>query len=125
MNQKLLAAAFGVLLAAPLGALAQQSFPAPDPADPHAAVPPVVYESAIARPAQSTRDAQPTPDKAWRAANDALAAPSGHAGHGAPQAEQSGDRGAAAAPVHAGSPDGPPPSQRLSITANTIKRRRQ
>ena len=109
MNQKLLAAAFGVLLAAPLGALAQQSFPAPDPADPHAAAPAIAYESAIARPAQPAQEAQPTPDKAWRAANDALAAPSGHAGHGAPQAQQSGDRGvaAAAAPVHAGTPDGP------------------
>lgn len=109
MNQKLLAAAFGVLLAAPLGALAQQSLPAPDPADPHAAAPAIVYESAIARPAQPTQDAQPTPDKAWRAANDALAAPSGHAGHGAPQAEQSGDKGAAAAAVPTGAPDSPHP----------------
>lgn len=111
MNQKLLAAAFGVLMAAPLGALAQQSFPALDPADPHAAAPPIVYESAIPRPAQPAQEAQPTPDKAWRAANDALAAPSGHAGHVAQQAEQSGDKGAAAAaaPVHAGSPDGPRP----------------
>jgi hypothetical protein len=109
MNQKLLAAAFGVLLAAPLGALAQQSLPAPDPADPHAAAPAIVYKSAIARPAQPTQDAQPTPDKAWRAANDALAAPSGHAGHGAPQAEQSGDKGAAAAAVPTGAPDGPHP----------------
>ena len=109
MNQKLLAAAFGVLLAAPLGALAQQSFPAPDPADPHAAAPPIVYKSAIPHPAQPAQDAQPTPDKAWRGANDALAAPSGHAGHGAPQADQSGDKSAAAAPVPTGSPDGPPP----------------
>lgn len=111
MNQKLLAAAFGVLLAAPLAALAQQSFPVPDPADPHAAAPAILYESAITRPAQPTHDAQLTPDKAWRAANDALAAPSGHAGHGAPQAEQSGDRpaAAAAAPTHAGTPNGPRP----------------
>ena len=109
MNQKLLAAAFGVLMAAPLSALAQQSFLAPDPADPHASAPPIVYESAIPRPAQPAQEAQPTPDKAWRAANEALAAPSGHAGHVAQQAEQSGDKGAAAAPVHAGSPDGPRP----------------
>ena len=84
MNQKHLAAFLGALLAAPLGALAQQSARTPDPADPRAAVLPIVYESAFSRPAAPPRDEQPTPDKAWRAANETVAAPpSGHGGHAA------------------------------------------
>jgi hypothetical protein len=111
MIQKFSGAAFGVLLGAPLVALAQQTLPVPDPADPNAAVRPIVYESAFARPAQPAQDAQPTPDKVWRAANDSLAAPSGHAGHGMPQADQSGDKdaAAAAAPVRAATSGSPRP----------------
>ncbi|MEN3275731.1 MAG: hypothetical protein V7631_1521 [Massilia sp.] len=87
MHQHLPAAILGVLLAAPLAALAQQPLRTPDPADPGAAVPPIVYESAFSRPAAAPQDGQPTPDKAWRAANDAVASAAsehaGHAGHGA------------------------------------------
>ncbi len=61
--------------------------PAANPADPAAAVPALVYVSAF-QDAPRAADAAQTPDKVWRAANDALsAAPDhgGHAGHGAPQ----------------------------------------
>ena len=98
MHQQLLAAILGVLLAAPLAALAQQSLRTPDPADPGAAVPPIVYESAFSRPAAAPQDGQPTPDKAWRAANDAVA--SGPAGHGAHQAPGGGHAHAGPAAAH-------------------------
>jgi hypothetical protein len=75
------AAISGALLAMPLSALAQPTTPVADPADPRAAVPPVVYESAIAAPLARQADA-PTPDKLWRAANDTVAGAQGHAGHG-------------------------------------------
>lgn len=111
MHQKFPAAILGVLLAAPLAALAQQSPRTPDPADPAAAVPPIVYESAFSRPAAAPRDGQPTPDKAWRAANDAVAsAPSGHAGHaehGAQQAQGGGHAHAGPAGAHATSMPAP------------------
>lgn len=96
MNQKLWAAALGALLAVPLASLAQQSSRTPDPADPAAAVMPIVYESAFIRPAQPAQDRQPTPDKTWRAANDAVANPSVHAGLSAPNAakETAGDKNA-------------------------------
>lgn len=90
MNTKLSAAVYGVLLAAfgaPFAAHAQQSSPAANPADPAAPVPALVYVPAL-QEAPRTADAGQTPDKLWRAANDALvAAPDhgGHAGHVAPQ----------------------------------------
>jgi hypothetical protein len=76
------AAISGALLAAPFSALAQPTTPAADPADPRAAVPPVVYESAIARPPARKPEAL-TPDKAWRSANDTVAGAPGHAAHDA------------------------------------------
>jgi len=93
MNTKLSAAVHGVLLAAfgaPFAAHAQQSGPAANPADPAAPVPALVYASAFQDAPRAAVAAQ-TPDKLWRAANDALsAAPDhgGHAGHAAPQPEQ-------------------------------------
>jgi len=95
MNTKLSAAVHGVLLAAfgaPFAAHAQQS----SPADPGAPVPALVYVSvfqAAARPA----DPDQTPDKVWRAANDALvAAPD----HGAAQpVEQAHGQHAPSAPA--------------------------
>jgi hypothetical protein len=75
MTSKLLAAAIGAALVLPMHAQAQQSRPQADPADPGAAVPPIVYRSVIAAPAPAPQSDQGTPDKAWRAANDALASP--------------------------------------------------
>ncbi|MBQ5939479.1 hypothetical protein [Massilia sp. AB1] len=74
-------AAIGALLAAPLAAQPQR---AADPADPGAAVAPLVYESVIATP--PVQDAA-TPDKRWRAANDTVGGQPGHGhAHGAPAA---------------------------------------
>lgn len=73
-------AAFAALSAAALEAQAQQSNRSPDPADPSVAVPATVYKSVLTGhvpPANSTQ----TPDKTWRAANDAVAGQAGHAGH--------------------------------------------
>ena len=69
-------AAIGALLAAPLAAQAQPTQRAPDPADPRAAVAAPVYESVIAPPPRD--EAAPTPDKRWRAANEAVAGASSH-----------------------------------------------
>lgn len=78
-------AAIGALLAAPLAAQAQPTKRAPDPADPQAAVAAPVYESVIAPPPRD--EAAPTPDKRWRAANEAVAGASGHEhGQAAPPA---------------------------------------
>lgn len=101
MKRKLSGAITGVLLAVPLGAFAQQPSRQADPADPGAAVPAVVYASAITRkpPADA---AQPTPDQVWRAANAAVAASEGHAGHGAAApARNTAHAGHAAAPAPA------------------------
>lgn len=88
MTSKLLAAAIGALLVLPMQAHAQQSRPLPDPADPTVAVPPTVYESVVSSPAPAAPDGQATPDKIWRAANDAVAGMPSHAGHGAHGAER-------------------------------------
>ncbi|MFC0251969.1 hypothetical protein IM543_12820 [Massilia sp. UMI-21] len=113
MTSKLLAAVVGALLALPIYAQAQQSRPSADPADPTVAVPPTVYESVIARPSPGPQDVQTTPDKSWRAANDAVAGVPGHAGHGAPASEQNHNgHGAAPAPttpVAPGKPANPVP----------------
>lgn len=85
MTSKLLAAAIGALLVLPPHAQAQHSRPGAgpaDPTDPTVAVPPTVYRSVIAAPAPAPQGEQATPDKSWRAANDAVAGTSGHAGHG-------------------------------------------
>ena len=79
MNQKLRAAILGALLAVPFAALAQPSPRLPDPADPAAAVTPIVYEPVftpvLPRPSPEPQGSPPTPDKLWRAANEAVAAP--------------------------------------------------
>lgn len=74
-------AAMCVLLLLPLAVQAQQSRPSPDPADANVPVPPLVYASVTSSHRQVALDDQATPDKAWRAANDALAGESAHAGH--------------------------------------------
>jgi hypothetical protein len=85
MNTSRTTTACAVLLAAlgaPLAAHAQSAAP---PIDPAAPVPALVYESAL-EAAPRSADPALTPDKVWRAANDALwMAPglAGHAGHGA------------------------------------------
>lgn len=108
MHQQRLAAILGVLLAAPLAALAQPSLRTPDPADPGAAVPPIVYESAFSRPAVAPQGGQPTPDKAWRAANAAVAAsPAAHAGHAAHQSRGANAHAEPAA-AHGSSVPAPP-----------------
>lgn len=101
MTSKLLAAAIGALLVLPLCAQAQQSRSPADPADPAAPVPPTVYEPVISRHIPAPQGGRPTPDKAWRAANDALTAMSehaGHSGHNMPGA-QGQHHGHAAAPA--------------------------
>lgn len=100
MTSKLLAAVIGALLLLPMYAQAQQSRSSADPADPTVAVPRTVYESVIARPSPAPQDRQTTPDKSWRAANDAVADVAGHTGHGAPASEQNHNgHGAAPAPT--------------------------
>jgi len=102
MNTKLPAAVCGLLLAAfgaPVAAHAQRTSPAADPADPAAPAPALVYVSAF-QDAQRPADAGQTPDKRWRAANDALAAAPEHGGHGAPQPVQKPAPQPAAAHAH-------------------------
>ncbi|MBQ5946083.1 hypothetical protein [Massilia sp. ST3] len=70
-------AAIGALLAAPLAAHSQPTRHAPDPADPNAAVAPLVFESVIAVP-PARDEAARTPDQRWRAANDAAGGLPGH-----------------------------------------------
>ena len=87
-------AAIGALLAAPLAAQAQPPQRAPasaNPADPNAAVAPLVYESVIAA-APRQDSAAATPDKRWRAANDAIGGQPGH-DHGAQAAPAPVDHG--------------------------------
>ncbi|CAL61742.1 conserved hypothetical protein; putative exported protein [Herminiimonas arsenicoxydans] len=68
------------LVLLPLAVLAQAVLQQPDPADADAAVPAPGYTSALNnyRPA---KDQAATPDKLWRAANDEVQNPAGHAGH--------------------------------------------
>jgi hypothetical protein len=75
-----MAAALGVLVAAPL-AHAQQSPPSPDPADPGAAVPQPVYDSALTGYTRTPQDNGVTPDKTWREVNEAVAPRPDHAAH--------------------------------------------
>lgn len=82
--------AFGTLLAATIGAHAGQPSRAPDPSDPAAPVPATVYESAMRAYVSPPKD-EPTPDKAWRAANTTVAGQPGHAGHHAPTPERRKD----------------------------------
>ncbi|WP_156885590.1 hypothetical protein [Massilia niastensis] len=91
-------AAIGAVLAVPFAAQAQQSHRAADPADPDVVVPPTVYESAIAGYSPLVQDTQATPDKSWRAANEAVARSQGHAGHGAHHGAESGQAHGASAP---------------------------
>lgn len=88
--------AFAALCAAALGAQAQQSTRTPDPADSSVAVPATVYESVLSGQVPHATDKQ-TPDQAWRAANDAVAAQPGHGGHhsAAPAPSQEAPRQAA------------------------------
>lgn len=101
MKPMLLAAAFGVLVAAPL-AQAQQSSRSPDPSDPAVTVPQPVYESAMTGYSRQPREGGATPDKTWRQANEAVAAAPGHAAHGVqqPQAPAQPDKPAPADHKH-------------------------
>lgn len=102
MTSKLLAAVAGALLILPMYAQAQQSRPLADPSDPAVTVPPTVYQSVIALSPPAPQDDQATPDKSWRAANDAVAVAPGHAGHAGPGSEQK-----PAAPAAASAPSSP------------------
>lgn len=72
------------LLAALPGAHAGQRSAGPDPTDPGAAVPAPAYASAMKGYTPAAKDGGPTPDRAWRAANDAVGRQDPHAGHHAP-----------------------------------------
>lgn len=98
MTFSLSGAAIGVLLALPIYAQAQQSRPSADPADATRAVPPTVYESVITTRLPAPQDGPLTPDKSWRAANDAVGAVAGNAGHSAPGRDEN-HQGHGAAPV--------------------------
>ena len=76
--------AFGTLLAAALGAQAQQNSRTPDPADPSVPVPATAYASAMSGYTPAMKDGAPSPDKSWRAANDAVGGQSTHTGHQSP-----------------------------------------
>jgi len=78
--------ALGTLLAAMPIAQAQQPSRTPDPADPAAPVPPIVYQSALAGYTPGPKEA-PSPDKLWRSANDIVAGQPGHGAHAAPAPE--------------------------------------
>ena len=92
--------AFGTLLAAALGAQAQQNSRTPDPADPSVAVPPTVYASAMSGHTPAMQDGVPPPDKSWRAANDAVGGQAAHAAHQS-QAPAPGEAPRRAAPAAA------------------------
>jgi len=82
--------AFGTLLAAALGAQAQQNSRTLNPADPSAAVPVTVYASAMSGYTPAMKDGAPPPDKSWRAANDVVGGQTAHAAH-QPQAPATSD----------------------------------
>lgn len=112
MKLTLWVATMGALLAAPFSALAQQSTRPADPADPHVAVAPLVYESAIPATARSAPDhgdaaagKDATPDKLWRTANDTVAGAPGHGGHDADALVPKGH-------AHAAPPASPKPADR-------------
>ena len=98
MNTKLWVA-LGTLLHA-LGAQAQQPSRTPDPTDPSVAVPATVYQSTLTASAPVAQDT-PSPDKAWRAANDTVAGQPGHAGHHSPEPAPNQEKPQRAAPAAA------------------------
>lgn len=69
-----------VLALLPLAAMAQPGRQ-PSPSDPDAPVPASDYVSVFST-YRAASDAPPTPDQAWRTANDAVAGKDVHAGHG-------------------------------------------
>lgn len=79
--------AVGALLAALPAVHAQPPSRTPEPADPTAPVPPLAYQSALTGYAPAPKDA-PSPDKAWRAANETVS----RTGHGAQHAAPSEPR---------------------------------
>lgn len=101
--------ASGILLAAALGAQAQQhvhtTAPAKlaDPADAGIAVPAAAYVSAMSGYASAQKDL-PSPDKAWRAANETVAGQSGHAGHQAPAPDREAPGRSTIAPATGAAP---------------------
>jgi hypothetical protein len=67
-------------------AAAQRAPVRPDPLDANATVPALTYESVFDTFQKRSGDEQPSADKGWRAANDAVAQSEGHGSHGAPAA---------------------------------------
>lgn len=105
MTSKLRAVAIGAVLALPLCVQAQQALAPANPADPAVTVPPTVYTPSPAAYSHTPQDDAITPDKAWRAANDTVAAAPGHGGHDAHRGEpkspgHEAPRGPAAPTVH-------------------------
>jgi hypothetical protein len=72
--------ALGACAALPFAVLAEQKHPAYNPTDVHAPVIVVPYESAF-KGFRTASDDEPSPDKAWRSANDEMGKLGGHAGH--------------------------------------------
>ncbi|WP_132260319.1 hypothetical protein [Paucimonas lemoignei] len=75
----------GALTAVPLAAMSQGS-PRPHPQDAGVPVSAVTYVSPFKNYRAAT-DAETTPDRRWRRANEAVGRIGGHAGHGKVQAE--------------------------------------
>ena len=97
--------ALGALLPA-LAVQAQQPSRSPDPTDPtdpSVAVPATMYQSVLTGYAPAEKDT-PTPDKSWRAANDAVAGQPGHAGHHTPAPTQAQPQSQAQRPTPAAAP---------------------
>lgn len=81
--------ATGVLASLPLALAAQQPSARPDPIDANAAVPAASYKSAFDNYQPASLDQQPSADKVWRIANEAVAKPDPHAGHAVQTADSS------------------------------------
>jgi hypothetical protein len=75
--------AVGALASMSFAVTAQRAPERPDPLDASAAVPAPVYKSAFENFQKESNDGQPSADKVWRAANDALARSDAHGEHAA------------------------------------------
>lgn len=78
--------AVGALASASFVVSAQPAPTLPDPLDANATVPAVSYRSAFDTFQRTSTEEQPSADKSWRQANDAVAKSGSHSGHAMPEA---------------------------------------
>jgi hypothetical protein len=81
--------ALAALASMSFAAAAQQAPDRPNPLDANAAVPAARYQSAFAHYQRASSDQQPSADKVWRIANDAVAKPHAQTGHAIETADAS------------------------------------